>query len=289
VSAWRDWLSPRAAFVCALVILWLARALLGLLIALPLFEVVAQSGIVALSQGERALFEAGGLYVLELLADQWSALNGALRASVLFGIFVRVSLTVLVALTFVTARSPGLRLSRALPRAVELVPRFLAIGLVQLLAGALVLAPCLLVAQSLANASPDWSSEPLQDVLALAVIVLGLFVVGILNTVADVTRATLAERPVTLTAALRHTTRVAPGPRARLLSGYVLLCGLGALLVSSAARLVEACHLEREGVWRAAFVMFIHGGVLLGLVALEAAWIRRLCGALSGTETAPRP
>jgi hypothetical protein len=121
------------------------------------------------------------------------------------------------------------------------------------------------------------------------VVVLGLLVLGVLNTVADVTRATLAERPVTLTAALRRTARVAPGPRARLLSGYVLLCGIGALLVASAARLVEACHLEREGVWRAALVMFVHASVLLGLVALEAAWIRRLCGALAGTETAPRP
>ena len=79
-------LGPRSSLGWVLLVNWLSRLVLGWLVALPLIEAVSTSGVSELPQADRALFEAGGLWLVELVFREMHALTAGLRAGLWLGL-----------------------------------------------------------------------------------------------------------------------------------------------------------------------------------------------------------
>jgi hypothetical protein len=278
------WLSARSPLEYAIALQWLARAGLGWVVVVPVLEIVSASGVTALEAGERALFEPGGLWLTELLSSEHRALLAGGEAWLMLSAIALGLLTIPSALVFTAVAAPDMPIVPAARRAVWLAPRFVVIGLAQALAGALCVAPALLSASAVSNASPAWSNEPLQDSLGLAVSAIGFAFAAGLAVVADLTRSALARGCARSFAALRRSLRALPAHGAQLFGGYVLACGLGALTVALAGRATELCRVEQPGALRVLAVLLIHASALLALVVIEVGWTRRVVAASARLE-----
>lgn len=265
----------RKNFARVISLVWLSRAGLGWLVALPLIAVVNASGVPNLLLGDRALFEPGGLWLAELLRvgapelvatlrSCWPFFALALAVSVLSkGVLLEQTLDPFASLRAVL-RGASSKLTRLLGLSVvELLVKLVLLGALLSLLGALE--------RLLPTANEAWRDSP--TALCAALALLGLGVLGVL---ADVQRVLFFRRPQLRATALQETWSLA-ARHARLLgSGYLLRVGLGALSLAASARLVELIDVSRAGALRVLSVLLVHLGELLLLTLLEAGWLARV-------------
>lgn len=277
----RAWSARRSPLQISVLSLWLARVIAASIVTLPLARAVAESGIAGLPKGDRVLFEPGGLWLVELLTAESTALWSGLQASLQLGLLALLLLSVPSALLFATASAP-VELSDAFRSSVRVAPRWLAIGVVQILSSALVITLAALVAQGVTRSISGWLTEPVKDLVFLSVLASGLVLAGLLAIQADLVRVVLV-RGLPTGSALELAYQAFGRARARLLGGYTLAFGLGVLSIAIAARATELCQVEHAGALRVVGVSLIHAGLLLVLVLIEALWIRRLSSSLKVT------
>jgi len=174
----------------AAVLLWISRTVLALLASYPLLLAVRASMMTAGPEGDAVLFQPGALLLLELLRVGGPWLASATELSLLLlglaAIFELIPLA--VALDLLSAGDRPL-LQRA-ASALRLFPRFLALGLITLLAQAALLLAASLLGAALKPmlASAD---ERLQSLAPIALFSVGLLACGWFGGALDIARATL--------------------------------------------------------------------------------------------------
>jgi hypothetical protein len=257
------------------VILALAAVRLGVgfCLAFPVASLIAASGIGERVEGDRALFEAGGYLLLELLRTQSVGLSAAIRG--IFPLFL-VGLTLTVAsnaaLLVALNMRERLKLRTWLASTVERVPPLLALSAGTALAQGAVL----LVGGVAADALPSSATAPVRSSIAqLAVWALAALVAGALGGFADVVKAALVRHQATLGDALSQALACAVRAPLRTGFGWLPYAALFLLAVAAASQVTTFCDVSRSGAWRVAVVFGVHQLVVVSSVALRAGWYAR--------------
>jgi hypothetical protein len=249
------------------------RAGAGLCLAWPLASLLASSGVGARSEGDRALFEAGGYLLLEVARVQGPALMATAQGLLpLLGVSLVLTTLCNALLLVGLNQSERLRWSELLRRALERTPQLLAItagaGLAQVV--------LVVIGSALVAALPEPLAKPVAATLlqggAWLVVALSMGAVG---GTSDVAKASLVRNDVRLTEALAHAAQITL--RRPLLSawGFVPYSLPFLLGVALAARLTEAVDVSKTGWWRVLAVFVVHQLVIVLAVAMRAAWYAR--------------
>ncbi len=266
---------------------YLARLGLSVLLAWPFVRVLQTSGIEQFPEGDRLLFEGGGLYLLELLRVSGGELGSLGRGTLLLLMPVAVFLLLVRALSLEALRSTeppalGDLWSSALRR----LPTFLLIAGVTLLVQVLTLGAASFAAGRLSQALGGSHAEVRGDVVFALCLLLGCALSLLLGAAAELGRAGVVQRGLRGTPALLHGLRVV-----RRRFGSVLLVWGGAalasvLLVLGAAWLAALCDVSKAGSLRPLAVFTLHQLVALALAFLHVVWLRGAL-ALAGSEAQP--
>jgi hypothetical protein len=268
-----------------LLVNWLSRLVLGWLVALPLIEAVSTSGVSELPQADRALFEAGGLWLVELVFREMHALTAGLRAGLWLGLAALLLRTPVIALLFAASYEPKAALSVAFRRALGLFRRFLGLSVLELCGRGLAIALSMLLAYGLETLVPRPKNELLADWPTLFTTVVCLLLVGVLSVFFECGRALSTKdsklRLREVFAAAAVSTRL---HAVSWLGSGALYLGAVALLLAASGRLVEAIDVGQAGAHRVLGVSLVHQAVLLGLCVFQDAWVRRV---LSLTQPGP--
>jgi hypothetical protein len=249
------------------------RLVLGFCLSLPLASLVAGSGVGQRAEGDRALFEAGGYLLLELLRTQGDALSATLRGlSPLLGLGLLVgaacNLVLMIALNVRGRLASFAWLGQAWAR----FPAQLVIS-----AGAGLSKLLLVVLATIAlGAVPAWATEPIATTLAQAASVLPfLLALGAVGGFEDVAKAALVRHEATLQQGLARAVLCARRRPLLALWGwlpYAALLGLAALV---AAELTAGIDVAGASATRVVAVFVAHQLVVAIGITCRAAWFAR--------------
>lgn len=174
-------------------LLWICRTLLGALVSYPILLAVRASSMTSGPDGDSVLFQPGSLLLLELLriGGPWlgSAAQVALLLLGLSAIFELVPLAMALDLLWL----PGRSLIERLRRALRLFPKFIALGVIALLAQAALLLVASLLGAALKPALSS-ADERLRSIAPIALFGLGLVACAWFGGALDIARAMLVQR-----------------------------------------------------------------------------------------------
>jgi hypothetical protein len=248
----------------------LLRLIAGFCLAFPLASLIAESGVGLRAESDRALFEAGGYLLLEVLRVQGPSLTATLSGLIpLFGVALGLTATCNVALLVALSSAGRLRFRDWFSQALARLPVTLLLGAGTGLAQVILLG----IGASIAASLPESMSKPLASNLgpALVWLVAGVLA-GALGGFGDIAKASLIRHEIGLGEAWKHAGAVARRRPVRACFGWLPYALVLALAVALAAWLSELLDVSRSGAWRVAVVLAIHQGVVLLAVALRAAW-----------------
>jgi hypothetical protein len=254
------------------------RAGAGLLLASPLVAAVASTGITRFPEGDRLLFEPGGLLLVEVARTLWSALVPLIQAELVMGLVLALALVVphavlLVALSRRVPASAAELFGKALTR----VPPLIALQGLTLLAQSAALLAVATLAAGLREALLGATSRR-ADLVFLAVLAFGGLVVLGLGALRDLSSAACVDGALGSPAALRRglaALRKAPGA---VLSGFGAAAVAAGSLVAAGALLTGVLDVGRPGALRVVLVLVLHQAVLLGRSLCRAFWLHRALG-----------
>lgn len=255
-----------------LAVVWLFRSLLGWLLALPFIAVVADSGVGRLLEGDRALFEPGGLFLAELGRASSSLLSATLSTTWPYFVAAFVLRTIPQGALFQQALTPSSSVRNVFAVARSRLGPLVTIAAAELVAKLVVVVLVLFVERIVTMGA----TEPMRRLALLpcaAVLASGLFAVSIL---ADVRRGLLFADPELSGAALGAAWLHVRSYALPLLGSYLFRTGLSVLAIAVAARAVEWIDVGRAGGWRVLCVFGLHQAVLGLLTGLDALWARRV-------------
>lgn len=265
VAAMRPWARVRAA-ATTLFAAHVARTALAVLIAEPLYARVARA-VSQHPEGERALYEPGGVWLIEAVADAAPALTAWLRGAGLVLI-----LAVAIGPLLERATLEALARPTRLPVAVAAASRgYFATVAVGLLVAPLALVGVLLIAVVPAGVAVALSGSPderLRDAATIGGLVPGLLVLAVWGAAHDLSRAALVrdgDHP--LRALRRGLAAVGRGGLAR-----YLLWLLGACLAAVAAHALPAA-LDGPTASAPALVLVVGQAVALLPPLVRARWL----------------
>lgn len=245
----------------------------GLILALPVAAVVAGTGIGRFPEGDRLLFEAGGLFLVEVARTLLGSVGPLATTSVGVAFVLSVLLVVphsalLVALAERDESSPGAFWGRALER----VPALLALsglGLAaQLLAWTVGAAVASGAGATLAQAVPPWP-----DLGRVAGLALGGGLALAVGVARDLARAAAVVHGLDGRSALgRGLSTLLSSSRDALpaFAGPALLSALVVVIGSIAATTLDV---SRPESWRLVAVFVVHQGVAYALAWCRALWL----------------
>jgi len=250
------------------------RAAAGLLIASPVVAAVASTGIARFPEGDRLLFEPGGLMLAEVARTLWSALIPLLRAELMTGLVLGMALIVPYSLLLVALSGRARGTAALWGEAVTRVPSLLALhGLTLLTQGGVVLATAT-VAVQLRTGFVGATSRG-ADLVFVGVLLLGGLGVLTLTTLRDLASAACVQGSLTSRSALTTgvaTLRRAPG---RVIRDFAPPLLAGVALVAAGAVLTGSLDVSRPGAWRVVLVLAVHQAALLGRSVCRAFWLGR--------------
>jgi hypothetical protein len=251
----------------------LLRLLGGFVLALPLASLIGQSGVGLTPQGDRALFEAGGYFLIELLRLKGADLVALARGLLpLLGLGLVCTVACNAALLVALNLRGRLELGAWLGRAVARIPAFLvlgcAVGLLQVVLwmGALLVLPAIPTPPHLPRLT---TAGHLAGTLVVALLA------GAAGGFADIVKASLVRHEVSLTSALSHAWRCWRRRPWICCLGWLPFAGVFVLALVLAAALTEALDVSRPGAWRLLAVAALHQLVIALSVLLRAAWFAR--------------
>lgn len=253
------------------------RGAAGLLLASPVVAAVASTGIARFPEGDRLLFEPGGLMLAEVARSLWSAAVPLIRAELVTGLALGVALIVPYALLLVALSGRASSAAALWSEVVTRVPSLLALHGLTLLAQGGALLALGTVAFQLRGALVGATSRGADLVLVGGALLGGLLALG-LGALRDLASAACVHGSLSSRAALADGVTALRRLPGRVLYGWAPPLGAGAALVGAGALLTGALDVSRPGAWRVALVLAVHQAVLLGRCLCRAFWLRRALG-----------
>lgn len=249
------------------------RLTLGFCLALPLASLIGDSGLGQTPRGDRALFEGGGYLLIELLRVKGADLAAVTRGLVplaLLGLLVTAAsnAALLVALNL----AGRLQLRAWLARASGYVPALVVLGV----GTALTQLAFAILGGVAAAAIPEPLARPLAGSAGqVACWLVAALLAGAAGGFSDVVKAALVRNDAGLAAAVRHALDCLKRRPLGTLLGH-LPYGLALVAaIALAAELTSLLDVSRPAAWRLAAVFTLHQAVVVGSVALRAAWYAR--------------
>jgi len=250
------------------------RAAAGLILASPVIAAIASTGIPSFPEGDRLLFEPGGLMLVEVARALWSAAIPLVRTELVTGLLLGMALLVPYSLVLVALKRRVVTTVELCGEAVSRVPSLLALhGLTLLTQGGAILATAT-VASGLRTSLVGATSRGADLVVVALLLLGGLLVLG-LAMLRDLASAACVEESVGSRVA------VGRGFAALLRSpGGVLRAWAGPLatvvvLVAASAWLTGKVDVSRAGAWRVGVVLLAHQAVLFARSVCRAWWLGR--------------
>lgn len=257
----------------AVVLYFACHAVAAALLALPAAAVVAGTGVGRFKDGDRMLFEPGGVIAAEVARAVTPALpahvGSSLAVATLLGVLLLVPhAALLVALSRPERETPAATFGRA----VGLFPPIAA------LSGFALLAQVILgiATFTLANAARDalaGGTTRTADLAYVAAVAFGSLVVLAVGLVRDLGRAAVIRgAPDAKAAAFTGLRAFAQAPL-RAASRWLAPALAGVALVALAAAVTSVIDVSRPGSWRVGLVAFLHQAVALALCFCRAFWL----------------
>lgn len=259
-------------------LLWSARLALAWTVSRPLAVALSAGG-----DADRALFEPGGLMLLELLRLRLDPLLEALGTSALLVVGAWVLLVVVTTSSVALLdQEPHDRVSAAWSATACALPRVL---LLAALAGVAAAFACLFVVLGVTGVVARLQLSPVAaELVAVSGVAVGLTLLALGGLGFDLVRVQLVRRAPNLRVALREAARAFRAHVGRLLLGRVAVFVVSLLMVAGVAWAVRRLDLTREatGPLLAMFVLHRFGGA--ALAAIQVTWL-----ALVVQASGPRP
>ena len=246
------------------------RSAAGLVLAAPVTAAVAVSGLGAFPEGDRLLFEPGGLLLVEVARASWLWLAPLASASLVTVAVLSVALTLPTALLWTTsADESGDALPALFGRAAAQVPSLLA------LTGLTFLGQILAICLGFAGAGffRDALDNPIQgDLWALLPLGAGTIVALAFGLLRDVASAAVACGTPNARAALRVALGALFDAPLTLVARWVVPSLTGVAVAVAVAAAVGVIDVARPGSLRVLLVAVLHQGVVLALSVCRAVW-----------------
>lgn len=240
--------------------LWLSSIAVAAAAATPL-TLQLKTATSTFPTGDAALFEAGGVQLLEVLTQRGEALRAALTTSVVM-LLVLMPLTLLMTVLLFVALSETPQRGETdagpiLPRSVRLWPRFLLLYVTTRLVQLAVLVVCGVLGGGVVGMLDGVLSERGADLAFFGFLGVGFMVVVAVQIMSELCRTALV-RSKRWRDALGMTWRAAQHRSEKLLFTWTLpqLVGLAAL--GLAALIVGELGVEQAGAWRGAVAAAVH-------------------------------
>lgn len=251
------------------------RAAAGLLLASPIVAAVTSTGLTHFPDGDRLLFEPGGLMLVEVARALWSAVVPLVQAELVMGLVLALALTVPYALLLVAfSRNAPATAAELWGKAVTRVPSLVALQGLALLAQSAALLAVAALAAGLREALVGATSRR-ADLVFLAALALGGLVVLVLGALRDLASAACTEETLRSPAAVRRGLAALVRAPGAVVYGFGQALLAGAALVAVGALLTGALDVGRPGASRIVLVLVVHLSVLLGRSLCRAFWLRR--------------
>jgi hypothetical protein len=264
--------TPRA-LARAVLLVWLFRVGAGLAISAPTARTIGAFIPPAFPAGDAALFEPGGLYLVEAVRLGGRALGLSLEGSGFAFLLLAVVASFPLAIALAGLLHPDASFASLAGRAAAAMPSLIVLG------GAVTLLSTIgigIVAAGVGGLSGSLDSlmdEPFSDVCVwFAALVTLLPIVGI-GLVHDLARAAVIRHETRAKGALIAALGVVRRLPRRVIFGWLWPAVASAGLVALAAALSGAIDVSRPGAVRVAGVFSIHQATVLGLVVLRLAWL----------------
>ncbi|HEX6274150.1 MAG TPA: hypothetical protein VFZ53_13975 [Polyangiaceae bacterium] len=244
------------------------------LLALPTTAVVASTGLGRFPEGDRLLFEPGGLVLAEITRVLAPALPAhvasSLGAAVLLGGLLLVPHA---ALLVSLARAERETLAATFARAFSHLPALIALSGLAVLAQTTLMIATFSVARALRDAMSSATTRS-ADLAWLAAVSLGVIASLAVGIVRDLGRAAVVRDDLDSKAALfagLSSFGRAPG---RALSRWLVPALASFSLVAVGAVVTGMLDVSRPGAWRLALVTLTHQTVAFALCVCRAYWLR---------------
>jgi hypothetical protein len=286
MSAAPRWPSRRSTSVgAAILITYGYRSGMAWLLAVPYVNAVNASGLMSFPEGDRKLFEGGGLFLMELLQSQRHVLGAALAST--------AGLLLLLAFggigpEWLLLRALGKARPAAAPHAGRDLTRLALLGALTWLVRALALGVTLMLALTVRSYFAAAEDERIPDLSFLAVAGCGVLVQAGISLLHDLASAAVVgvELNVSRASGLAFAglRRGWPALSARY-GAYALVQGL---LVIGCAGLVAALDVSRAGTWRSISSLALHQLSVLLLIATRSYWLSRALRAVA-RQAVPMP
>ena len=239
-------------------------------LALPIAGAIRGTGVTELPNGDRALFEPGGLILLETARTLSPYTSGLVTSSLLTGFALAALLVVPQAILLVAlSRSERRSVSDVVAEAVPRLPALYS------LAGFGFLLRCLLFGlfitlAGFAREAAAGGNPRTEDLVFVAVALLGAFgwIAG--GAFTDLSRAACVEAKLGVRGAALVALGVIRARPLRVVACYALYSSSALLLVIAIAGVVSALDVSRPEAWRFAAVAALHQLAALTLALLRA-------------------
>ena len=250
-----------------------SHAAAALLLSLPTVALVSGTGVGRFPEGDRLLFQPGGVVAAEVAGNLLSAIPGHVASLLGAGTLLAVLLLVphtalLVSLSSRENESQAATWGRAIGR----VPATISLSGLALLAQALVLFATVTLAGCLKDALGGTTTRH-ADLAYLAAIALGACLVLALGIVRDLGRAAVVRDALDSKTALLAGLRAFATAPLRSLLGWLTPALAGVALVALGALLATALDVSRPGAWRVWLVALVHQLVAYALCFCRAFWL----------------
>lgn len=242
-------------------------ALVGLAFAAPLASALG-AAVGSYPRGDGELFDRGGVMLLEAIRSLQTQLPAIGAAWIVISVAALPASLVVIAFCLAIVGAPDEpRPSDALAKAVRAFPALVLLGLVSLVAAALVLALVMLGGGSIVRSI--WPVAPARDVARWGLTALALVLLAVWGIFHDLARAAAVTRSASVLSSLRAAFRAVRRRPARALGSYALRALLGAGAVTASAWLGVAIGEGAPGAVLAMAVVHQLGLAAAGLFRLS--------------------
>jgi hypothetical protein len=260
------------------------RLITAWLLALPIVHTIGASGISRFPEGDKKLFESGGLYLLEVLQREQTTLAAHVASAA----------WLLVLFSFAGLGFDWLQLRALRPtppsetlgsEAARVLPRLALLGALTWLVRAVLLVVTLTLAMTVRSYFVNAEDERIPDLIFVAVAALGLLAQVGISVLRDVTSASLVERDIGRSQAYVRGFGVLKRHALSLFTRYAVVGGATLAVVTGCAATVGYLDVSRAGAWRTGLSVALHQTAVLLTILLRTYWLSQ---ARHGVELAQR-
>jgi len=249
---------------------FVCRGAAGVVLAAPVAAAVAASGLGGFAEGDRLLFEPGGLLLVEVARASWLWLTPLANASLVTFAVLSVALTLPASLLWVTsADETSAPASATFGRAVALVPSLLALEGLAFLGQILAVCVGVVAAGFFRNSLESPVAGDRWALLPLGCGGLAALAFGVLR---DVASAAVACGVPNARSALRAALGALFSTPRALFTRWVAAALGGLAVVAAVAVAVGIIDVGRPGSLRVVAVAVLHQSVVLALSVFRAGW-----------------